>query len=101
MPELKFLKVTCSDGRRHGRNNTAIKWPVADLLLWLLKVPDNGRNSIMVYRSKGLRVLERNLVAPDRVEIFVSKVGWFWDPFTVQQPEPAVERSRRRTRLFE
>jgi hypothetical protein len=36
--------------------------------------------------------MERNLVALDRVEVFVSKVGWFSDPFAVQQPEPAVER---------
>src|ERR1019366_4560734 len=64
-------------------------------------VPDNSRNVAIVYRSESLRVLERNLVAPNRVEILVSKVGWFWDPFAVQQSEAAVERRRRGTRLFE
>ena len=78
--------------RWSGRKDATVKWSVADLLLRLLKVPDNGRNAVIVDRSESLRVLERNLVAPDRVEIFVSKVRWLWDAFAVQQPEPAVER---------
>ena len=80
--------------RWHGLNDAAIEWPIADLLLRLLKVPDNGRNAVFVCGSESLRFMERNLVALDRVAVFVSKVGWFSDPFAVQQPEPAVKWGR-------
>ena len=80
---------------RRGGNDLTVERPIADLLMWLLEIPDDGRNSSLVCRSKNLRVFHLNLVALKSVQVLVSKVGWLANSLPVQQSEPAVERSRR------
>src|ERR1039457_3962946 len=95
-----------ADTHLHGwrgrcRNQAAIERPVANLLLRLLEVPDNGRNAATLCRSENLRVLNRNLVTLHRVEVLVRKVGRFADALAVQQAEPAMEWRWRWTGFLE
>jgi hypothetical protein len=76
---------------RMRRNHFGIEGAVADLLLWLLKVPDHRTQSSALASQECLRIGAVDAIPPKRVEVFVGEERRLADAFPVEEPETALK----------
>src|SRR3569833_2519148 len=89
-------------GRRWMRRHyLGVDGTIAHLLLRLLEVPDNGRDSATTGSRLHLWISGIKGRTLKRMQILVGKKGRLTNPLPVQQPESAVKRRVRRSGLLE
>ena len=82
-------------------NNLRVEGPVADFLIRLFEIPDKRGDALPVGGEHGLRVVGRNCLALERMQVFVGEEGGFANSIWIQESESTLERGSRRAWLFE